>query len=161
VPITPFHFGLGLAAKAALERRFSLVLFVALQVVTDIESLYNLTYHREPVHRHLHTFLGATVLALLISTLLHGTLRWWDARHGRIERRPYAPVLATALFATWSHVLLDGVMHTDTRPLWPLTDFNPLLAVVRVDTLHLACLALGFFGLVALAFQWSLRDRDA
>jgi membrane-bound metal-dependent hydrolase YbcI (DUF457 family) len=129
-------------------------------VVTDVESLYNLTYHREPIHRSLHTLLGATALALVASALVHGTLRWWDTARGRTGRRPFAPVLATALFATWSHVVLDGLMHTDARPLWPLTDFNPLLAVVRVGTLHLACLVQGFFGLVGTAFQWSVRDRN-
>jgi hypothetical protein len=161
VPFTPFHFGLGLAAKAALERRFSLGLFLALQVITDLESLYNLTFHREPVHRFLHTFVGATVLALLVAALKHGTLRCWDSRRGRIERRRFVPVLATALFATWSHIVLDGALHTDARPLWPLSDFNPLLAVARVGSLHLLCVVLGFFGLIGLALQWSLREHDA
>lgn len=160
MPFTPFHFGVGIAAKAALSRRFSLSLFIALQVVTDLESLYNLVHHRYPVHRFLHTFAGATLLALLCSALVLGVLLRWG-RRTRPAPRLFASLLATALFATWSHVVLDGVMHEDAQPLWPLTDFNPLLAVVGMGTLHGACLLLGFFGLVALALQWSLRDENA
>lgn len=44
MPFTPFHFGVGVAAKAALARRFSLIVFVALQIVIDFESLYNLVH---------------------------------------------------------------------------------------------------------------------
>jgi membrane-bound metal-dependent hydrolase YbcI (DUF457 family) len=161
MPFTPFHFGVGIAAKAVVARRFSLGLFVALQVVIDLESLYNLVYHRYPVHRYLHTFVGATVLAFLCSAFLLGATKVWDARRGRPVRRQHAALLATALFATWSHVLLDSIMHSDIRPFWPMTDFNPLLSLVLDGPLHLACMALGLLGLVALAFRWSLRKHDA
>jgi membrane-bound metal-dependent hydrolase YbcI (DUF457 family) len=70
-------------------------------------------------------------------------------------------LLATSLFATWSHVVLDGIMHQDTRPLWPLTDRNPLLLLIEIGELHSACLALGLFGLIVLAFQRLSCDRDA
>jgi membrane-bound metal-dependent hydrolase YbcI (DUF457 family) len=70
-------------------------------------------------------------------------------------------LLATAWFATGSHVLLDGVMHRDARPFWPITGSNPLLGVVGVGGLHLACLVVGFFGLVVLALGWSLREHEA
>lgn len=164
MPFTPFHFGIGIAAKAALARQFSLVLFVALQVVIDLESLYNLAYGRYPVHRFLHTFVGATLLALLASALLFAVVRRWRSGPGGRPRpagRFFAFLLATSLFATWSHIVLDGIMHRDARPLWPMTDRNPLLSLIGVGGLHLACLVLGFFGLVALAFQWSLREHDA
>jgi membrane-bound metal-dependent hydrolase YbcI (DUF457 family) len=163
VPFTPFHFGVGLAAKAA-SGRFSLSLFIALQVVIDLESLYNLAYDRYPVHRFLHTFFGATLLALLSSALLFLVAQRWHANAGRRPRpahRLFTSLLAISLFATWSHVVLDGIMHRDVRPFWPITASNPLLSLVGLGLLHLGCLVLGFFGLVALAFQWSLREHDA
>ena len=146
------------------SRRFSLIFFVALQVVIDLESLYHLVKHRYPVHRFLHTFIGAALLAAGSSALVFGAMSWWRSRH--VGPRPaqglyvYVALLATALFATWSHVVLDGIMHRDIRPFWPLSDANPLLSLVGVGMLHLACLVTGFFGLIALAFEWSLRDRD-
>lgn len=163
MPFTPFHFGVGMAAKAALPRRFSLVFFVALQVIIDLESLYNLIKDRYPVHRFLHTFVGATLLAVVSSGLVFGGVLWWRASYARARPAPglMASLLTTALFATWSHVVLDGIMHRDTRPFWPISDENPLLSLVGVGVLHLACLVLGFFGLIAVAFQWSLQDRDS
>lgn len=163
MPFTPFHFGVGIAAKAALSRRFSLSVFVALQVITDLESLYNLVCKRYPVHRFLHTFVGATLLAVLSSALIFGIVLWWQARSNRRTQpasRLFVALLATALFATWSHVVLDGIMHPDVMPFWPATDFNPFLLIVGVGALHLTCLVLGFFGLLILAFQWSLRDKN-
>lgn len=162
MPFTPFHFGVGIAAKAALAGRFSLVLFIALQVVIDLESLYNLVYGRYPVHRFLHTFVGATLLALLASASLFAVLRCWAFIPGRRVRPSphlFALLLATSLFATWSHVVLDGIMHRDARPLWPMTDLNPLLSLIGLGGLHLVCLVLGIFGLVALAIQWLLREQ--
>jgi membrane-bound metal-dependent hydrolase YbcI (DUF457 family) len=164
MPFTPFHFGVGLAAKAAVPRHFHLGFFIALQIIIDVESLYNLAYHRYPVHRFLHTFLGATLLALLSSALaLPLVLRWGTKARGcpRSAGLLFASLLATALFATWSHVVLDGIMHRDARPLWPMSDLNPLLHLIGVGALHLACSVMGFFGLIALAFRWSLRDHDA
>lgn len=158
--VHPYHFGVGIAAKAALVRRFSLGLFVVLQVIIDLESLYNLAYQRVPVHRFLHTFVGATLLAGLSSAVLLGFLMWWQGRAGgRTQRasRLFVWLLATALFATWSHVVLDAMMHQDVQPFWPLTDLNPFLFVVPVRTLHLGCVVLGFFGTVALGFQWLWR----
>jgi hypothetical protein len=163
MPFTPFHFGVGIAAKAAFERRFSLTLFIALQIVIDLESLYNLAHGRYPVHRFLHTFVGAGLLALLSTALLFGVARFRG--RGPDRRQPPARnliplLLATSLFATWSHVVLDGIMHKDAQPLWPMTDFNPFLSIIGNMRLHLACMILGFFGFVALVFQWSLYGHD-
>lgn len=158
MPFTPFHFGVGVAAKAVLPRGFSLILFVALQVVIDLESLYNLVHDRYPVHRFLHTFVGAALLAILSAIVLFPILRWrWRTPR---PARVFAALLATALFATWSHVILDGIMHADARPFWPWSDSNPLLRRIGLGTLHLACLALGVFGLIALAFRWSMQDSE-
>jgi hypothetical protein len=167
MPFTPFHFGVGLAAKAAVPRHFSLAFFVALQVVTDLESLYNLVLHRHPVHRFLHTFVGATLLAAVSSAAVLPFARWWRLQVGRTgpgdrgSARLFASVLPTALFATWSHVVLDGIMHGDVRPFWPLTDANPLLSLIGLRALHLGCMLLGFFGIVALAGRWALNGHGA
>jgi membrane-bound metal-dependent hydrolase YbcI (DUF457 family) len=157
MPFTPFHFGLGLAAKAALPRQFYLTYFVALQVAIDLESLHNLTYRRHPVHGFLHTFLGATLVALLASAVAVPLVRRWQAAPQPLSRTS-GKVLGTALFATWSHVAFDAVMHSDMQPFWPLTSSNPLLCVISVGALHVVCLVLGFFGIVLLAFAATLRD---
>lgn len=61
MPVTPFHGGIGLACKGPLGARFSFTVFVATQIVIDLESGYFLFTGQYPVHRFLHTFLGSLV----------------------------------------------------------------------------------------------------
>src|SRR4051794_9674246 len=108
MPFTPFHFGVGLAVKAIVPRHFYLAFFIALQVITDLESLYNLVRHRYPVHRFLHTFVGASLFAALASALALPVLSRWrlagqpPVAAGRPPALVFGSLLATALFATWS-----------------------------------------------------------
>ena len=56
MPVTPFHFGVGLLGKGVAPRAVSLCAFVASQIAIDCESAYFLFVARaEPVHRVLHT----------------------------------------------------------------------------------------------------------
>ena len=151
MPFTPFHFGLGLAAKAVAPRRFSLALFIALQVIIDLESLYNLVKHRYPVHTFLHTFVGATSLAFGSSIIVFSVIVCWQPKSRYTKRQRFAWLGALALFATWSHVILDGIMHQDAEPFWPFTTQNPLLALVRLNVLHLGLVILGVVGLIGIA----------
>ena len=153
MPFTPFHFGLGLAAKAVAPRCFSLVLFVSLQVVIDLESLYNLVRDRDPVHRFLHTFIGATLLAVVSALIGLPVATRLRPPLGRTPARRFSLLLAMALFATWSHVVLDGIMHRDIRPFRPFTDRNPLRGVIGLGALHGGLILLGLIGLIVIAFR--------
>jgi membrane-bound metal-dependent hydrolase YbcI (DUF457 family) len=153
MPITPFHFGLGFAVKAALSKRFSLLLFIALQVVIDCESLYNLVRQRYPVHRFLHTFLGAALLAVGASILFAPAVSRVLPKYAVSKSRLLLWLLANALFATWSHVVLDGIMHADAQPFWPISDRNPLLSLVGLSTLHIGLIALGMLGLLGRSIR--------
>lgn len=165
MPFTPFHFGPGLAVKAMVPRGFSLILFIGLQVIIDLESLSNLIRGRYPVHRFLHTFAGATILAVLVTVMIWlATRKWlfaarWVIPANTPKGQALAGLLGTALFATWSHVALDSIMHGDAQPFWPIVTANPLLELIGVGRLHGICLLLGLLGAVVLAFQWSLDDR--
>jgi membrane-bound metal-dependent hydrolase YbcI (DUF457 family) len=60
---------------------------------------------------------------------------------------------AGAYVGTFSHVALDAVMHADMAPFWPMLDGNPWLSAVSIETLHLACFALGALGLLLVGGQ--------
>jgi len=51
---------------------------------------------------------------------------------------------------TYSHVLLDSVMHADLRPLAPFAETSALLGIVSVGTLHLLCVFGGVLGALLL-----------
>jgi len=70
LPVTPFHFGPGLALKAVAAPVFSWSAFAAAQVLIDCETVYYLLRREYPVHRFLHSFVGAAVAGLVTAVCL-------------------------------------------------------------------------------------------
>ncbi len=172
MPITPIHLGPALAVKAAAPRRFSFLVFALTQVVIDSEAAFYLLFGEWPIHRLLHTLLGATLVAavtvVLGRPLLERSIGLWVRFVARsrdsllwVEPR-ISPVAAAsgALAGGYSHVLLDSIVHWDVRPFAPWSDGNPLLHLVSNGHLVLACLALGVLGAVALLIS-SIRRRPS
>jgi len=50
------------------------------------------------------------------------------------------------LLGTYSHLLLDGLMHGDIQPLWPLYAGNPFYGWISIATLQTVCLWSGGLG---------------
>ena len=170
MPFTPFHMGAGLALKAVAGRHFSVLTFGMAQVAMDIEPLVRMMRGAAVLHGPTHTYLGAVPIALataaLAPWLCHPLLRRWnrEVQHHRVEWlhenelwRPRT-VLLGALAGTWSHVLLDSVMHADITPWAPWSGANGLYAWVSLSTLHGLCVAGMVVGAVTVLvwqhFQW-------
>jgi hypothetical protein len=119
LPVTPFHFGPGLALKGVAAPVFSWSAFAAAQVVIDCETIYYMVRGEYPVHRFLHSFLGGGMAGLVAAILFLGVVhahrlpaahRTAD-RHGdgtrrnlvprRISGRAHRRALASA--AGWHH----------------------------------------------------------
>ena len=171
MPFTPFHMGPGVIVKAALGRHFSLMVFRFAQVAMDVEPLARMLRCDLAPHGLSHTYAGAVVIGLL--SLLAGRpvcvwlLRHWppSPRHPLLDwlRGPggisWTAAALGAFVGTFSHVLLDSVMHAEMRPLWPASDRNGLLDLVPMEALHRLCLAAGILGLGALAIRYWLERR--
>lgn len=165
MPVTPFHFGVGLLGKGAAPRGSSLCAFVATQIVIDCESAYYLFVARQwPVHRTLHTFAVATPVGALVGlalwTVARG-IRWPPALEWLRTDCALRPAIVGGLIGGLTHPLLDGIMHADIRPFRPFTDANPLFEALGLGPLHLACILFGVFGaaLLALRAVRALPDR--
>ena len=62
------------------------------------------------------------------------------------------------MLGAYSHVALDGVMHSDMRPFAPFSDVRPWLSAVSIEQLHLFCVACGIAGFGVLALlRWRRR----
>ncbi|MFT3733902.1 MAG: metal-dependent hydrolase [Rhodocyclaceae bacterium] len=158
MPVTPFHFGPGAALQAVAPKHISFIAFCTANVLIDIESLYNLVQHRYPVHAFFHTYVGATIMAMVV-TGLFWCCRWLAARYGLPDlfnwRQLRMRQVATgALLGAWSHVVFDGIMHYDVRPFWPFSDVNPFLDFVPLWALHLGCALAGLIGLLVAVGRW-------
>ena len=158
MPITPFHFGPGVLFHGVAPRKVSFIAFMAANCITDIESVYNILRGNFPLHRFLHTFVGAALVAALTVVLFMFMRRL--ARSIRLpnwfswQQLTLPPVIVGALLGSYSHIVLDGIMHADMRPFAPWSDANPFLHAVSLGTLHWSCIILGIAG----ALLW-LRTR--
>jgi len=162
VPVTPYHFGPGLALKGLLGRQKSFGAFVAANVLIDIEPLYLLLTHQPPWHRFMHTLLGGTLAAVGVIVVWAALRRIVRAIHTRcsvaaaaVEADPIdvstlegpppmfvrmiAPMGATvvgAALGAYSHLFLDSVMHVDAHIFWPISDATPMLHGGSLGVLH-------------------------
>ena len=68
------------------------------------------------------------------------------------------PATVGGLLGGLSHPLLDGLMHRDVQPFMPIITGSPLLGLVDVRHLHLACAAAGAAGLIMLFARWMWKS---
>ena len=144
MPFTLFHLGPGIALKSLAGKRFSLAMFAGSQVAMDIEPGLAMIRGAATLHGYSHTLSGALAIALsclpfkpVAEKLFGVTISWRSA-------------LAGTLAGAFSHLLLDALVHSDIRPLWPFSDLDPLRGLMSWEAVELLCLA---FALAAL--RWA------
>ena len=158
MPFTPLHMGPALLLKAVVERRFSLFAFGCAQILMDIEPLLGLIRHAPILHGRTHTLAWALPIGLgaaLLARLLRGVvLRRWNREVSHYRLRwlsvpvscSWGMLLWGGLLGTYSHLLLDGLMHGDIQPLWPLYAGNPFYCWISIATLQSVSLWSGGLG---------------
>lgn len=157
MPVTPFHFGPGALLHAAAPRRVSFIAFVAANCITDCESVYNILRNSFPLHRFLHTFVGATLVCGVTIVLFVAMRRlsrnvslpnWFQW-----QQLTTAAVGVGAALGSYSHIVLDGIMHADMRPFAPWSDANPFLRAIPLSALHWGCIGAGLVGIAILLLR--------
>lgn len=160
MPFTPFHMGPGTLIKAILQGSFSLMIFGWAQILMDIQPLLVLLTGKGQLHGFSHTYLGATLIAVIaalsgkyISEFFFKILRKdATAFQKRLfdlpEKIKWSVAISSALVGTFSHVLLDSLMHADLHPFYPFKKTNPLLGAISVTRLHQICIYSGLIGAV-------------
>jgi len=172
MPFTPFHMGLGLAAKAVAGRHFSLTVFGVSQVAMDIEPLVKLVAGVDHLHSITHSYLFATFIACAVALssrpMCQAILRRYvyELRYYKLgwlaspSEIPMVSAVSGAFFGTFSHVLLDSFMHHDVHPFSPFSYVNPLYGIFPIPTLHYFLLFLVAIGITVWVFR-SLKIRSS
>jgi membrane-bound metal-dependent hydrolase YbcI (DUF457 family) len=165
MPFTPVHMGPGILVKALMQGSFSLMVFGWAQIVMDIQPLFVMITGEGHLHGFSHTYLGACLLAVFsavtgkylsqLGLFLIGLNKGW-----KVNIRWWVAVLS-AFIGTFSHVLLDSIMHADVQPFFPITLDNDLLGLVSVQTLHKICLYSGLIGAVLYFIIANVRGKTA
>jgi len=167
MPFTPFHLGAALIIKPAGGSRFSLLTFGIAQIAMDIEPGVGILTGSDVLHGPSHTIGGAFLIACLVSLAAKRICEPLLRRYNR-EVRHYkqlwllendslsrVAILTGAFFGTFSHIVLDSLMHHDMHPLAPLSNANPLLELVSHDGVYQLCTVLAAVGSVVwLVAKW-------
>lgn len=140
MPFTPFHFGPSASVAFPLKRYIDLPIFVLANVVIDLEPLtvmvFDLSY---PVHGFFHTLLGGILVGTIWGFVAYG-MRNVFKNLMTIFHLAYSPKRSTMIFSGvmgfWFHVFMDSFMHSDIKPLYPLS-YNPLYQVISTPNLYL------------------------
>lgn len=164
MPITPFHFGPGAAIHAVSPKHVSFIAFCTANILIDVEPLYYMITHQERLHRFFHTYVGASLVALG-TVALFVACRWfarrfWLPNPFQWQALGLLPVTLGAAAGTYSHIVLDSVMHSDITPFAPFSDANPLFRAISLPALHWFCLGSGAVALVILGIrQVAVSDK--
>ncbi len=164
MPFTPVHMGPGILIKALLQGSFSLMVFGWAQIVMDIQPLIVIITGEGHLHGFSHTYIGATLLAIVaalsgkyLSEL--GLKILGISNNNKAIKITWVVVFISAFIGTYSHVVLDSIMHSDLEPFYPWLASNNLLGLLNIDQLHKFCLYSGLLGagiyyLVQVTIAW-------
>jgi hypothetical protein len=163
MPFTPFHMGPGIVVKTALQSSFSLMVFGWSQVAIDIQPLVVLLTGKGELHGFSHTFLGATLIGLFCSL----TGKHLGEFGLLVIREPkYLPIscnvsLASAFIGTYSHIVIDSIMHSDVFPLSPFSTSSPLHGIINIEALHVWCMVSAVIGGLAYFVVARIKRKQA
>ncbi len=125
MPLTPFHLGPGLFFGLLFFRLIHLPSFLVASVIVDLEPalvlFLGLPY---PLHGFFHSFLGASIAAIALSAAmiaLNGKVQKAMSSLKLGQKMSKAQIFASSFLGIYLHIILDSVLYTDIRPLFPLT----------------------------------------
>lgn len=160
MPFTPIHMGVGMVAKAAVPRHFSIIVFGLTQIAIDLEVLWHMARREYPFHTFWHTYIGITIIAVVLAVLGKPASQWikllWNMIASKCRDTDITvkvPTTWTASFSgaivgAYSHILLDSLFHHHIEPMNPWSPSNPLQGIMKPHTVEVICIALGVIGLV-------------
>lgn len=164
MPFTPIHMGVGILVKSVLQKRFSLMMFGWSQIVMDIQPLMVMLTGEGHLHGVTHSYAGAILVAVAAAITGKHLAEFGLKLLGLPDHLPicWRVVFFSSFLGTFSHVLLDSVMHADLQPFAPWNIDNPMLAVISVTYLHWLCLIAAVLGaiLYPIIRALSLRRQD-
>jgi membrane-bound metal-dependent hydrolase YbcI (DUF457 family) len=152
MPFTPYHFGPALLLGVLLLPLIDFSTVIIASVVLDLEPLTILLLGLPlPLHGFFHTYLGATIIAGILSISLwpfRSYLNMFTSLFGIHQESNLRTILLASIVGTYTHVFLDSFLYAEMNPLYPLMG-NPFLNLVSSQSIYDVCVFTGFLGLAA------------
>jgi len=158
MPITPFHLGPGILIKAILQGFFSLIIFGWAQILMDLQPLFAIITGVGKLHGFSHTYAGATLIAFIsaytgkwiyemVMLFIKKDFTEYQKKLFDVPKKLTMGVcVISAFLGTYSHVVLDSIMHGDIEPFYPINLENYLYLVLSFENLHKLCIYTGIIG---------------
>ena len=132
----------------------------------DIQPLVVLITGEGQLHGFSHTLVGATLLAMFsglsgkylaeIGLYILGINRQWQIKIS------WWVAALSSFIGTFSHVLLDSIMHGDVEPFYPFTKSNDFLGLISVAALHKVCLYSALVGgVLFFSINWIQKSKKS
>jgi len=157
--------GPGIFIKSLLQGSFSLMVFGWTQIIMDIQPLVVIISGEGHLHGFTHTFIGAILIAIFASLtgkyLSELGLKILEiSKNENPVKIKWWVVFLSAFIGSFSHVLLDSIMHWDVEPFFPFTLDNQFLGLISVSMLHKVCLYSGLIGAaIYYGVNWKLKSK--
>ena len=160
MPFPLFHLGPGAVMKAIGGRHFSFMVFGGAQVLIDLEPLATMLTGTGDLHGRTHTLAGALVIGI-VAMLTGKPISSFVLRRLRIPHYPltWGASAAGAFLGTFSHVVLDALLHADLQPWWPLAGGDLWAWRLTFDQMHVVCTALAVLGAAGVAWRWRKHGK--
>lgn len=162
LPFTPFHFGPALLIGLIFFPYLFLPAILLGSVIVDIEPLTFLLLDLPVAHLFFHTFLGATLTALVLAGSIMLLRRVFERLMTLIHfPQTGSPLTITlgALSGAYAHILLDAFLYPEMQPFWPLLG-NPFLGLASSATVYFFCILCFIAAIPVYIFQiWRIKQQ--
>ncbi|MCD6195474.1 MAG: hydrolase [Staphylothermus sp.] len=150
MPFTPFHLGPAFGIGLPLRKYLHVPTFIIGNIIIDIEPFLVLVLGlKYPLHGYLHTFIGASIIGILIGYVMYILDRSFHTlwKSLKLIENYYRPrnYLMAGVIGTILHVLLDSPLYHDIKPLYPLLT-NPFYDPELTVLVYGLCIFLGVIG---------------
>jgi len=168
MPFTPYHLGPGLMIGLLFLNFIDFPTFLIASIIVDIEPFiilfFNLDY---PLHGFFHSFLGGTIVALLLTVVMSKIRRYFSPLMSffKLEQDvSFKKILVASLSGIYIHILLDSPIYTDIQPFFPLA-FNPFYRSTSMPgLLETMICVLCFMGALIIyiirLFQYKVKNQE-
>lgn len=131
-------------------------------VILDLEPLAVILFDLQiPLHAFFHTYLGATIVAILLSIGMYPFRKHFNmlvSFFGLKQESSFRHIIPASIIGTYSHVFLDAFLYMEMNPFFPIIG-NPFVGLIAGDLVYNLCFSLGFLGFFVYLLRILLNLR--
>lgn len=167
MPFTPFHFGPAILIGLLFLKKIDFPTFIAANVMIDWRAfLVFFGLWDGPLHGWVHTYLGATLMAILLGTVMIYVRPLIDKELKEmniVQKISKKKIFLASFLGAFIHVTLDAIHHPLMQPFAPF-NWRPLYGIFSTAELRaftFFCLLAGTGIYILYVMDWIDLPSDA